>query len=75
MQDANAPPDLKAMKAIARKLQAGHAMETTGEALPWLDLTEDERKLWMRLARRAVSATIKALEAADAAPSPRDDAS
>lgn len=61
MEDANATPGLKAMKGIARKLQAGHAMETTGDAKPWPDLTEEERELWMRLARPAVSATINAL--------------
>ena len=45
MKDANATLSLKAMKGIARKLQAGHAMETTGDVKPWPDLTEDERKL------------------------------
>ena len=36
MDDANALP-LKELKGIARKLQAGHAMETTGDAKAWVD--------------------------------------
>jgi hypothetical protein len=71
MQDPNVTLTLKEMKGIARKLQAGHAMETEGEAKAWPDLPEDEQRMWMRLARRAVSATIKALADADA-PLPGD---
>ena len=75
MKDANATLSLKAMKGIARKLQAGYAMETTGDVKPWPDLTEDEHRLWMRLARRAVSATLQAMADADAAPSLTDGGS
>jgi len=60
--------DRRAVRRIARKLQAGHAKETGGDVTPWLDLADDERKLWMRLAKRAVNATLKELaNAGDAA--------
>ena len=67
-QQVSADLDQKAMRIIARKLQAGHAKETAGDVTPWLDLADEERKLWMRLAKRAVNATLKELaNAGDAA--------
>ena len=64
--------DQKAIRTIARKLQAGHAKETGGDVTPWLDLADDERKLWMRLAKRAVNATLKELADAGNAASPSE---
>ena len=41
--------DRRAVRRIARKLQAGHAKETTGDVPPWEDLPDEERRLWLRL--------------------------
>jgi hypothetical protein len=61
MQVAKATLDSRALKKIARKLQAGHAKETTGDVTPWTDLAEKERSLWIRLAARAANATLQEL--------------
>ena len=55
--------DSRALKKIARKLQAGHAKETTGDVTPWTDLADKERSLWIRLAVRAVNAALLELAA------------
>lgn len=39
--------------ALARNLYWGYKKETTGEPGKWADLSEDERKVWRSLARRA----------------------
>ena len=44
--------DRKTILTAARKLQAGYAKETGGEVLPWAELPDKERSLWMRLATR-----------------------
>ncbi len=51
----------KALTRIARKLQAGHSKETTGDVTAWTDLPDQEQKLWIRLATRAVNAAIEEL--------------
>ena len=56
--------DQKALRTIARKLQAGHAKETAGDVRPWLELADDERRLWMRLAKRAANAIVEELATA-----------
>jgi hypothetical protein len=61
MQAAKATLDSKALRKIARKLQAGHAKETTGDVTPWTDLADEERSLWIRLATRAANATLQEL--------------
>jgi hypothetical protein len=55
----------RALRRIARKLQAGHAKETTDQVPTWADLPDEERRLWLRLAARAVAATIQELTAID----------
>jgi len=72
---ARATLDPAALERIARKLQAGHAKATTSQATRWMDLSDEERKLWTRLAARAVTATIRELTAMDVDPVLGDDAS
>lgn len=60
--------DPAALRRIARLLQAGHAKETAEEAQRWSELAEQERKLWIRLAGRAATATIRELTAMDVDP-------
>ena len=40
---------------VAKKLQGGHSKHTAGEAVKWKDVPADEKKLWLRLARRAAA--------------------
>jgi hypothetical protein len=64
MQMTKTTLERRALTKIARKLQAGHAKETTGDVTPWTDLADEERKLWMRLAQRAVNATLQEMASA-----------
>jgi len=73
MDDASATISTKAVKAIARKMQAGHEMETTGKVRHWAEFTDAERSLWVRLAKRAATATIAAVGARTSPPSPDKD--
>ena len=72
MQMTNTPLERRALTKIARKLQAGHGKETTGDVTPWTDLADQERKLWMRLANRAVNATLEEMAKADEADTPHE---
>jgi hypothetical protein len=65
MQMTKTPLERKALTKIARKLQAGHAKETTGDVTPWTDLADEDRRLWMRLAKRAMNAILQELDNAD----------
>lgn len=67
MPTTKVPLERRALTRIARKLQAGHAKETTGDVTPWTDLADDERRLWMRLAQRAVNATLQEMASASEA--------
>jgi hypothetical protein len=62
--------DRTGLRRIARKLQAGHAKETTGKIPSWAGRSDDERKLWMRLAARGAAATIQELTALESGPAP-----
>lgn len=66
---ARAGLDPAALRRIARKLHAGYAKETTDCAPRWSDIGDEKRKLWMRLAARAATATIRELTAMDVDPS------
>ena len=50
--------DRKMVLKVAQKLQAGHSKETTGEPVKWADVSDDQRKLWIRLATRAAKAIL-----------------
>jgi hypothetical protein len=40
---------------VAKNLQGGHSKHHAGEAAKWKDIPADEKKLWIRLARRAAT--------------------
>lgn len=54
--------DRKILTKVARKLQAGYSKETTGKVNEWADLSDDERRLWIRLATRAANAILSDLQ-------------
>jgi hypothetical protein len=39
---------------MARNLQAGYTKDTLGVPRKWVDVQEDEKLLWLRMARRAI---------------------
>ena len=58
------------LTAVAKNLHWGYTKYWTGDAGKWRDVTPEERKLWLRLARRTVT---KLDELREAAASSADD--
>lgn len=46
--------DQEYVAAIARSLYWGYVKDTTGVPGKWGDLPEDDRKIWRRMAKRAL---------------------
>lgn len=59
MNDSVATPSTQAdtdlVLKVAKNLQGGHSKHNAGEAVKWKDVPADEKKLWLRLARRAAA--------------------
>lgn len=46
--------DQELISALARSLYWGYLKDTTGTPGKWSDLSEEERKIWRGMARRAI---------------------
>lgn len=46
--------DQELISALARSLYWGYLKDTTGTPGKWSDLSEEERKIWRAMAKRAI---------------------
>lgn len=55
------PLSSEALVSLAVKLQANYAKEAAGEPRLWSELSQEERRIWIRVAKRAADLVVAEL--------------